>query len=362
MAEKKQLSTVQQNYKTALVKQSELYTNMLTTSFEEMNLNFTPYKKVCALNSILKMDELLRAEGLSWGNINNSNVTAILEQITLLDINLSASPREGYIIIRKEKSKETGNYTAKFEFGIEGNGNDALLRKYGVDIKDLKGPFVVREGDEFTYPYFDGEKMNPPTWKPASYYKKPIKVFYIVTKNDGSKEYLISERQEVVKNLQAHISNNLMWVPDNIKNPILEKISKMSLEQILADPQFKNKIEYQDGYGNKKTTTIISSAWAAAHSSEEMILRKMKNNATKKYPKDFSNSYVGNAYEQTFEDYDQYRKPAKEDLTEKVIESEINENLGKEALPIEVKETKEEDVVVNGNTITVEEKKDGIDW
>ena len=33
-----------------------------------------------------------------------------------------------------------------------------------------------------------------------------------------------------------------------------------------------------------------------------MIIRKMKNNCTKKYPKDFKNSYVALEYEQTAED------------------------------------------------------------
>ena len=324
-------TTASSSYKTALIKQSETYTNMLTESFSQMDLQFTPYKKVCAVNAVIKMDELLRGEALDWKSINSSNITQILEQITLLDINIAASPREGYIILRKDKNAE-GSYTVKFEFGIEGNGNDSLLRKYGVDVKDLKGPYVVREGDEFTYPYFDGEKMCPPTWKPKSYYKKAVKVFYIVTKNDGSKEYLISEREEVVKNLQAHISNNLMWVPELIKQPILDKIANMSLEAILDDKSLR-KVAYKDSFGKDKVATIISSAWGAAHSSEEMIIRKMKNNATKKYPKDFSSSYVGKAYEETFDDYDQYRKePPKDAINVDDVNNQVDENIGKESL------------------------------
>lgn len=42
-----------------------------------------------------------------------------------------------------------------------------------------------------------------------------------------------------------------------------------------------------------------------------MIERKMKNNATKKYPKDFRNAFVERAFETTFEDYDQYRNQEK---------------------------------------------------
>lgn len=365
---KNQIAAANENttYKTALIKQSETYTNMLTDSFSQMNMEFTPYKKVCALNAVIKMDELLRSESMDWKSINSSNITQILEQITLLDINIAASPREGYILLRKDKNAD-GNYTVKFEFGIEGNGNDALLRKYGVDVADLKGPYVVREGDEFTYPYFDGEKMNPPTWHPKSYFKKATKIFYIITKKDGSKEYLISEREEVVKNLQAHISNNLMWVPDNIKQPILEKISNMSLEQILNDKTLR-KVSYTDSYGKEKTTTIISSAWGAAHSSEEMIIRKMKNNATKKYPKDFTSSYMSKAYEETFEDYDQYRQveqKVKTDITDTVIDNQVESDIGKQKLDIPEK-TDEKELVVEGNKIELNsqtpKKKVEADW
>ena len=301
------------------------------------------------------MDELLRSEGLEWKSINQANITQVLEQITLLDINVSASPNEGYVIIRKDKDAND-NPIYKFEFGIEGDGNDALLRKYGVNVKEVVGPFIVREGDEFTYPYFDGEKMNPPTWKPKSYYKKALKVFYIVTKNNGTKEYLISEREEVVKNLLAHISNNLMWVPDIVKQPILDKVVNMTLEQILDDKSLR-KVTYANGT-KQKTTTVISSAWAAPHSRESMIIRKMRNNATKPYPKNFNSSFVGKAYEDTFEDYEQYRNQRKEPPADAInvddIEKQADKEVGTEALISQTPQAPKKEAKVEGNKIVVE--------
>lgn len=318
--------------KVALVAQTELYTNMLATSFENMQIEFTPYKKICMINALMKMKELLISKGKDFNSkdIDQSNIVSILNKVSMLELNLAASPAECYLQFRNVKQYDD-TYKLSFEFGIEGNGNDALLRNFGVDVKDVKGAFVVREGDDFTYPYFDGEKMIPPTWKPKSFYKKPIKVFYIITKKDGSKEFLISEREEVVKNLQAHISNNLMGVSSIEKNAILDKISNMTLENILDDKSLR-KITIKD-----KTITLISPAWANPQSREDMILRKMKNNATKKYPKDFKNSYIENEYESTFEDYDQYRTsaPIHEEVTQDVINKQVDENLGTKKITLD---------------------------
>ena len=322
--------------KVALVAQTELYTNMLATSFESMQIEFTPYKKICMVNALMKMKELLISKGKDFKDIDQSNIVNVLNKISLFELNLAASPAECYIQFRNDKLSD-GTYKLSFEFGIEGNGNDALLRKFGVDVKDVKGAFVVREGDEFTYPYFDGEKMIPPTWKPKSFYKKPIKVFYIITKKDGSKEFLVSEREEVVKNLKAHISNNLMGVDPIEKNAILEKISKMKLEEILEDKSLRKLTVKDKNTMKEKTITLISPAWINSHSQEDMILRKMKNNATKKYQKDFKNSYIQNIYESTFEDYDQYRTsaPVHEEVTQDVINKQVDENLGTKKITLD---------------------------
>ena len=57
-----------------------------------------------------------------------------------------------------------------------------------------------------------------------------------------------------------------------------------------------------------------------------MILRKMRNNAIKKIPKDFSDAFMAKAYESTFEDYDQYR----DDRIDKegAVDAEVAEQAG----------------------------------
>ena len=85
---------------------------------------------------------------------------------------------------------------------------------------------------------------------------------------------------------------------DAKKRELKNQLKGMSLEAILDAPEF-------DKY--------ISPAWKEGQSRESMIVRKMRNNITKKYPKNFENAYVAMTYEEaTNEDM----KRLKKDVTE----------------------------------------------
>ena len=99
----------QTTYKTALVKQTETYTRMLTESLGEMNIDFSNYQKICVINCIQKMKEMLTKEGLDFSQIDQSNITSILTQVSMLQLNISASPRPKYdgSGYGKQKKKES---------------------------------------------------------------------------------------------------------------------------------------------------------------------------------------------------------------------------------------------------------------
>ena len=332
--------TLKPAFKSSLSKMTETYTNSIVATFADIHLDLDAYQKVCLANAIAKINELLTANDLAFNspNLEQSNITTVLSQIAMFKLNPAASPRECYFQLRNSNGKKL------IEFGVEGNGNDAILRTYGVNVKEVMPPIVIREGDEFNYPYFDGEKMQPFTWKPHSFTAKPIAVAYVVTKNDGTKEYLISERESVATNLKAHIANNLMSAEKDVKNRILNKIKDMSLDAMLSDPELLEGVETMS-YGKPKTITLISPAWKSPQSREEMIIRKMKNNCTKKYPKDFKNSYVAATYETTAEDAPrrEYIDAETQYSTPEEVVQQAEEKAGTEAMPeVEVQEQKQE--------------------
>lgn len=329
------MADTQQNavkvYQSGIVKAQETYVGMITQNVQNLALSMDAYQTVCVKNAVTKMVELLNVEGLTLNDIDQNNITSILEQVAMLNINLAAVPREGYMLIRNKQVKRTDPKTKQpvdvwvreFEFSLEGDGNDKLLRKFGVNVKKVHNCWLVREGDEFTYASFDGLTMVPPKWTPKGYVNKVVRVVYPIEMMDGTVEFHIAEREGVAVNLQAHIINNIKMkkkeeMTYDKKEEIKNKITSMSLEAMLKDADLRK---------------IMSPAWRDPHSQEGIIVRKMRNNATRKYPKDLSNAFVASAYEKTFEDYEQYQESPTVDPT-LVVEAEIEQNSGTEQIQI----------------------------
>ena len=155
------------SYTTALTKAQDVYTNMITNAFQGLNIEYTNYQKICVINAVTQMQTLAEKEGLSLSRMNQSNVINILQTIAMLNLNLSSSPRECYIITRNVQKKD-GTWDKVFEMGIEGDGNDKILRQFGVNVKKVHNCWKVRENDEFTFPSFNGLEITSPTWSPAA--------------------------------------------------------------------------------------------------------------------------------------------------------------------------------------------------
>ena len=287
-----------------------------------MNLQLSEYQKVCAMNVIAKMQELAVSNNLKLSEINQTNVMQILQQVTMLELNITSVPRECYIIIRSFKTGD--GWTKGFEFGIEGDGNDKLLRRYGVDIEKVYPFWLVREGDEFTYPAFKGIEIEPPTWVPKGYVNKVIRVVYPIKNIDGSIQYNISEREEVRINLAAHIKNNVKMNKEITAN------KKAEIDKLLAT------LSMDEMFNNNELLNIMSPAWRDSHSREAMIVRKLRNNCIKKIPKDFANAFTAATYEKTFDDYEQYQDTRIN--KEEALEAEVAENIGTETLTISANE------------------------
>ena len=307
------------SYTTALTKAQDVYTNMITNAFQGLNIEYTNYQKICVINAVTQMQTLAEKEGLSLSRMNQSNVINILQTIAMLNLNLSSSPRECYIITRNVQKKD-GTWDKVFEMGIEGDGNDKILRQFGVNVKKVHNCWKVRENDGFTFPSFNGLEITAPTWSPK-YTGKIIRVVYPIEMDDGTVEYHISEREEVKVNLLAHISNNLM------KSSAFAESKKVEIKKRLADLTLDKIFEDMDAL------TIMSPSWREQHSREAMIERKMRNNCIKKIPKDFTNAFIEKAYESTFEDYDQYREDERINK-EEALEAEIETNANKEKIDI----------------------------
>lgn len=302
-------------YKSQLAKINDTYMPQIESQLHGNGIHMTEYQRTCVINSISAINEMLVKEGISVGDIDQSNLTQTLMHVAALQLNATATPREVYFIKRKQKNKN-GTEIQIVEMGIEGDGNDAILSRFGRSVKKVHRHWEVREHDGFTYPGYAGLEVTPPTWTPKGE-GKVIRVVYPIEYNDGQVEFFIAEREDVKANLLAHMHNNLMW--DNKKTEKKEKIKEFS--EVHSLDEILDSTEMQE-------LGKISPAWKEPQSRESMIVRKMRNRIVKKIPKDFSNAYIQSIVESAEDDFQTRQLQRKE---AEIIE-EVDQNANTEIL------------------------------
>lgn len=315
-------------FKTSLIKIQDKYLGMIEGQMSDHRITLDPYQKNCVLNAISAIGAVMDKTGISFAHedVDQSSITQILLTVAALRLNASATPREVYFQVRntkkiirnpKDLSQTSEAWMKVVEMGIEGDGNDAMLRNFGAGIKKVGQYWTVREHDEFTPPRYKGMTVEPPTWVPKGMSNRVLAVVYPIVKDDGAEEYYISYRADVKANLIAHISNNLM-----------NECFGIAVNRYKATPEQKVKIDAAkqkiiDGAAEKTLDEIlddeslaayISPAWREPQSRELMIIRKMRNNIVKKIPKDFQNGFAAGQYEGKAADDDEITKDAGGDL------------------------------------------------
>lgn len=340
-----EMTPVKKEFGTQLTKVNDTFMPLILSQMQKNSIEMSPYAKTCVLHAISAINSALDKAGISWNSmeLDKSTVSDILIKVACFQLNAAASPREVYFQTRNVKSAD-GNWKKQVEMGIEGDGNDALLARFGRDVVEVGQFWKVREKDDFSYPTFNGLDMDPPKWTPKGS-GKLVRVVYPIIKSskDGKRhvEFYISEREDVIKNLIAHINSNMMNETFGFaeskrkatndqkikiearKRELLKRANDLGLDAALDDPDLQ---------------PWISPAWTEFHSRESMIERKMRNNAIKKIPKDFGNGALETMFEETTDEtYKETSREIKENANREMIDVQIDKSTGEvvnpEALP-----------------------------
>lgn len=318
------------DFSTTLSKVNDNYFPMIERQLIGNGVNMDEYAKSCVLNAISAINNALDSKGIGWNDadLDKSNITQILLQVASLKLNAAASPREVYFqtrnvsVKKKVDGKDVTIWKKQIEMGIEGDGNDAILARYGRDVKKVGQFWLVREGDDFTYPEYTGFDVVPPTWRPKGK-GEVVRVVYPIMKKDGTIEFHIAEKEDVVRNLIAHMNNNMM----NETFGICADRYKATPEQRKQIAKKKSEILNQAksagmaALDDPELQQYISPAWTEPQSRESMIIRKMRNNVVKKIPKDFGNALVEMSYvEATDESYSEVQREIAEHANSEPID------------------------------------------
>lgn len=280
-------AAAKKEFTTALSQWSNEVTGLVARDYEACGVQFDEYSKQCAMSAMTNIYQLVKTSGVDIKTMDTSNLREIVGQCAGLKLNANAVPRECYFQLRKKKIGN--NYVQTVEMGIEGDGNDAILRQWGENVDTVYPVWVVKEGDVFTYPKHRGIEVLPPEWEQMGQSEKVDKVVYPVKLKDGTVQYLIAERQSVKVNLFAHVRNNLM----NETFGICESRYKATDKQLEEIKERKDIIfdalrkcdTVEDMLKCEEARPYISAAWL--DTPESMIVRKMRNNAIKKFKKNY---------------------------------------------------------------------------
>lgn len=322
MSEEKNEVAQKQEFTTALSSWTNTITGLVIRDFEQCGVEFDEYSKRCAMAAMGSIFQIVQnTDKAEMNDLNTSNLREIVEQCASLKLNANAVPREVYFQLRSKQIN--GVWKKVVEMGIEGDGNDALLRQFGNDVKMVHPVWLVKEGDDFTYPKRRGLDVEPPEWEEKGLSQKVVRVVYPVELTNGNIEYLISERDSVKVNLIAHIRNNMM----NETFGICKDRFKATQEQKQAIKEKKNEIldevrkceTLEDMLNCEVARPYISAAWI--DTPEAMFTRKMRNNAIKKFPKNL-NSMASSSLLQMDDTYKNAQEEIKENENSQPFDAE----------------------------------------
>lgn len=270
----------------------------ITTDFTNCGVAIDEYNKQCAMSAMTSIYQLVVSDGKTAINeIDRSSIVDAVGQAASLRLNANAFPKECYFQLRTKKIN--GKWVKTVEMGIEGDGNDALLRNFGEGVKTVHPCWVVNEGDEFTYPKYRGISVEPPEWSPKGKTNRVMLVVYPVEMKDGTVRYLISEREDAKINLLAHIRQNLMNETFGICEKRFDATPEQKSEitkrkQVILDA-VKSCETVDDCLKCPEAQPYISMAWL--DSTEAMVSRKLRNNCVRQITKNFD-SVARRSYQQ----------------------------------------------------------------
>ncbi|MBY9081045.1 hypothetical protein KIH86_23105 [Paenibacillus sp. HN-1] len=327
-------------FETGLAKITNTFAPMIESQLMSNGVNMDQYAKQCVINAISAINTVLDSKVIDWNDpqLDRNNITQILLNVASLKLNAAASPREVFFQLRNVKVKGAESkeiWKKQIEMGIEGDGNDAILSNFGRNVAKVYPYWLVRDQDHFVYPKYRGVEYEPPEWSPTGR-GEVVRIVYPILHTDKSLHYYISERDDVVKNLIAHINNNMM----NETFGICQDRFKATADQrkkIAAKKSEVLKRAKDLGIGaldDPDLQQYISPAWSEYHSRESMLIRKMRNNVVKKIPKDFGSAFVEMLHDEVNDpDFAEVRREISENANSEPIDIPSTPQTPKEDAP-----------------------------
>lgn len=298
----------------SMMNAQQAYIKNIGKGMEDLLGKTTNYQALCGYNMLNAINTLLAREGLDHTKKDKVNQSSINDAIKFAMVyQLNTDNKEVFVIIRNSKNKD-GSWIKKVECQPQYKGQLKIVATYGRNVDKVYPEWIIREGDDFTYPMMKGVEVVPPTWTRKSSEGKVVRVVVPIKYKDGFIDYRIAERESVATNIKAQIKQSLQGEDSTEAKRLIALMKDMTLNQLLA---------------NQTLAPYINETYKGI-SSEEMIITKLVINATKRVAIEYSSALSRELLEKTYDNADVYTPSHKAD--------ELAQN---EAKQIEVKEVEE---------------------
>ena len=246
MAENTAVSTQgKQEMNTQLSYYTNQYIGLMERDFAEHGLVFNDYSKQCVMASMSAIYNLVTSSKAAMSNLNGSNLRQIIGQVSSLQLNANAVPRECIVSVPFDSHFYflvpisiciLFASQLEVEMGIEGDGNDALLRNFGVDVKKVYPVWLVKEGDDFTYPKHKGIKLHRRNGKKKDFHRKLSVSFYrlLQVRKSHSEDYCEHEQKGFLLRFRAllsYIQLSHLSFPPGKQHAMMQRKQKRKLSQ-----------------------------------------------------------------------------------------------------------------------------------
>lgn len=267
------------------------YVDLMKEDLETRGMEFDSYSKECVVSAMASIYQMIHESGTDMKALNTSNLKSVMQRVAALKLNANAQPRECYFQVRNVNVAGKGKsaqWEKKIEMDIEGDGNDSLVSRYGVNVAKVFPYWKVREGDKYIPPKHKGIEVTPPEWEESGI-GKVVRVVYPIQYKDGHIEYHSCERADVLKNLAAHIKNNLQNETFGICADRYKATDAQKVQIEAKKKEIMKKVaelgELEAVIDCEELRPYISPSYYETQSRESMIVRKMRNNIMKSIPK-----------------------------------------------------------------------------
>ena len=296
----------------SMMSTQKAYIKSIGNGMEDLLGKTTNYQALCGYNMLNAINTLLAKEDLDHRS-DKVDKTSINDAIKFAMVyQLNTDNKEVFVIVRNVKT--ANGWIKKIECKPQYKGQLKIIATFGRNVDTVYPEWIVRVGDDFTYPMMKGLEVVPPTWTKKGEEGKTRLVVVPIKYKDGFVDFRIAERESVATNIKAQIKQSLMGADQNESKKLIALMKDMTLDELLA---------------NETLTSYINETYKGI-SSEEMIITKLVINATKRVAIEYSSALSRELLEKTYDNADVYTPSHKAD--------ELAQN---EAKQIEVKEVKE---------------------